>query len=429
MTAMTNSLAAMGGRPAVSRPLQPFTGIGAHERAAVLKFLDGGTPLSGFHGSPRPTFFGGAEVRAFEAEWCARFGVSHAITVNSATSALIAAMGAIGIGPGDEVITSPYTMTATAVAPIFYGGIPVFADIEPDHFCLDPASVERAITPRTRAIIAVNIFGHPAELAKLRQLADARGIYLIEDNAQGALAEENGRLAGTIGHIGIYSLNIHKHVQTGEGGILVTEDADLARRLQLIRNHGENVIDWLKIDDITNLVGMNIRMTELSAAVGRAQLERIDELVGRAESIAGRLSEGVKGLRGITPPVVRQGCRHSYFMWSCKLDPGALGISRPAFAKALGAEGFPNAEGYVAPIYMIPLFQKRIAIGNQGFPFNLGNRTYSRGDCPVTEAMHDRFLLQFQPVSWDADDEQVDMLIDAVHKVHRHAAVLAEAAE
>jgi dTDP-4-amino-4,6-dideoxygalactose transaminase len=423
---MTNYLAALGGRPAVSRPLQPFSSIGAHERAAALKFLDGGTPLSGFHGSARPTFFGGQEVRAFEAEWCARFGVSHAITVNSATSALIAAMGAIGISPGDEVITSPYTMTATAIAPLFYGGIPVFADIEPDHFCLDPVAVERAITPKTRAIIAVNIFGHPAEL---RQLADARGIYLIEDNAQGALAEEDGRLAGTIGHIGIYSLNIHKHIQTGEGGVLVTEDADLARRLQLIRNHGENVIDWLKVEDITNLVGMNIRMPELSAAVGRAQFERIDELVDRAEAIAKRLSDGVGNLRGITPPAVRKGCRHTYFMWSCKLDPDLLGISRSAFAKALTAEGFPNAEGYVAPIYTLPLFQKRIAIGAHGFPFNLSDRTYARGDCPVTEAMHGKFLLQFQPVSWEADDEQVDMLIDAVHKVHRHAGRLAEAAE
>ncbi|HZR76039.1 DegT/DnrJ/EryC1/StrS family aminotransferase [Bradyrhizobium sp.] len=426
---MTDSLAVFGGRPAVRRPLQPFNGIGAHERGAVLRFLDSGSVLSGFHGSPRPTFFGGSEVRAFEDAWCKRFGVGHAVTVNSATSALIAAMGAIGIGPGDEVITSPYTMSATAMAPLFYGGIPVFADIEPEHFCLDVASVERAITSKTRAIIAVNIFGHPAELTKLRQLADARGIYLVEDNAQAALAEESGHLSGTIGHIGIFSLNIHKHIQTGEGGVLVTEDADLARRLQLIRNHGENVIDWLKVEDITNLVGMNVRMPELAAAVGRAQLERIDELVDRAESISKRLSDGVGNLRGITPPSVRQGCRHVYFMWSCKLDPGALGISRSAFAKALSAEGVPNAEGYVAPIYTLPLFQKRIAIGRDGFPFNLGNRTYALGDCPVVEAMYERSLLQFQPVSWDADDEQVDMLIEAFHKVHRHASVLAEAAE
>jgi perosamine synthetase len=419
---MREHLAICGGTPAVRRPLGAFRGIGSHERDAVARFFDQAGPLSGFHGSAQPTFFGGAEVRAFEAEWCRRFNVAHAISLNSATSALIAAMGAVGIGPGDEVITSPYTMTATAVAPLFYGGIPVFADIEPDHFCLDVAAVERAISPRSRAIIAVNIFGHPAELSKLRALADARGICLVEDNAQAVLAEEGSRLAGTIGHIGIYSLNIHKHIQTGEGGVCVTADADLAQRLQLIRNHGENVVDWLKVKDLTNIVGFNFRMTELSAAIGRAQLARIDELVARAENIAQRLTKGTTGLAGFTPPAVRPTCRHNYFMWSAKIDPALLGTSRASFSKALAAEGFPHAQGYVDPIYRLPMFQQRIAIGRDGFPFNLGTRTYPAGLCPVAEDMRDGQLLQFQPVSWEADDDQIDMLIESIRKVHRHAA-------
>lgn len=426
---MTEPLALHGGPAAVRRPLQPFSGIGARERDAVVRFFDRGTPLSGFHGSAQPTFFGGPEVRAFEAGWCRRFGVAHAISVNSATSALIAAMGAIGIGPGDEVITSPYTMTATAVAPLFYGGIPVFADIDADYFCLDVESVERAITPRTRAILAVNIFGHPAELKKLRALADARGLYLVEDNAQAVLAEEAGRLAGTIGHIGIYSLNIHKHIQTGEGGVCVTDDSALAKRIQLIRNHGENVIDWLEVDDLTNIVGFNFRMPELTAAIGLAQLAQIDELVERAESIAKRLSEGTSNLGGFTVPSVREGCRHNYFMWSAKIDPAQLGASRNAFSRALTAEGLPNAQGYVEPIYRIPMFQRRIAIGRDGFPFNLSDRTYPEGLCPVAEAMRDTNLLQFQPVSWDADDDQVEMMIEAIRKVHRHAATLDGGAE
>jgi perosamine synthetase len=421
---MKEHLAIHGGTPAVQRPLGPFRGIGSHERDAVIRFFDQAGPLSGFHGSAQPTFFGGPEVRAFEAEWCRRFNVAHAISLNSATSALIAAMGAVGIGPGDEVITSPYTMTATAVAPLFYGGIPVFADIEPDYFCLDVAAVEQAITPRTRVIIAVNIFGHPAELSKLRALADARGIYLVEDNAQAVLAQEGSRLAGTIGHIGIYSLNIHKHIQTGEGGVCVTADAELAQRLQLIRNHGENVVDWLKVKDLTNIVGFNFRMTELSAAIGRAQLTRIDELVARAENIAKRLTDGTTGLSGFTPPAVRPTCRHNYFMWSARIDPPRLGTSRASFSAALAAEGVPHAQGYVDPIYRLPMFQQRIAIGGKGFPFNLGARTYPAGLCPVAEEMRDAQLLQFQPVSWDADDDQVDMLIEAIRKVHNHAANL-----
>lgn len=426
---MNEQLAIHGGTPAVRRPLQPFRGIGSHERDAAIQFFDRAGPLSGFHGSAQPTFFGGPEVQAFESEWRKRFGVDHAISLNSATSALIAAMGAIGIGPGDEVITSPYTMTATAVAPLFYGGIPVFADIEPDYFCLDPAAVERAMTPRTRAIIAVNIFGHPAELSKLRALADAKGIYLIEDNAQAVLAEERSRLAGTIGHIGIYSLNIHKHIQTGEGGICVTGDADLAKRLQLIRNHGENVVDWLQVKDLTNIVGFNFRLTELSAAIGRAQLARIDGLVARAEDVSQRLTSGTADLAGFTPPAVRATCRHNYFMWSAKIEPARLGVPRDVFCKALAAEGVPIAQGYVDPIYRIPMFQQRIAIGGKGFPFNLSDRTYPAGLCPVAEEMRDSCLLQFQPVSWEADRDQVDMMIEAFRKVHRHAAALQEAAE
>jgi dTDP-4-amino-4,6-dideoxygalactose transaminase len=426
---LSEKLAINGGSPAVSRPLKEFSGIGVHEREAVMSFLDRATPLSGFHGSARPTFFGGPEVRAFEDAWRERFGVEHVVSVNSATSGLIAAMGAIGIGPGDEVITSPYTMTATAIAPLIYGGIPVFADIDPDYFCLDPASAQRAITPRTRAILAVNLFGHPAELAKLRALADAKGLYLIEDNAQAVLAEERGRLAGTIGHIGIFSLNIHKHIQTGEGGICITADADLARRLQLIRNHGENVVDWLKVKDLTNLVGFNFRLPELSAVVGRAQLERLDELVARVELIAQRLTEGTSNLAGFSPPAVRAGCRHVYFMWSAKIDPAQLGASRAAFSKALAAEGVPNAQGYVEPIYWLPMFRHRVAIGKQGFPFNLSERTYPHGLCPLAEAMHRTNLIQFQPVSWDVDDEQVEMVIEAIRRVHRQAESLHDEAE
>jgi dTDP-4-amino-4,6-dideoxygalactose transaminase len=426
---MTERLAILGGRPAVRRPLQPFSGIGADERAAVLRFLDSGGRLSGFHGSPQPTFFGGPEVQAFEAAWRDYFGVTHAISVNSATSALIAAMGAIAIGPGDEVIVPPLTMTSTAVAPLFYGGIPVFADIDRDYFCLDPGSVELAITPMTRAIIAVNLFGHPAELTRLREIADRRGIYLIEDNAQAVLAEEDGRLAGTIGHIGVYSLNVHKHIQTGEGGVLVTADAELAKRLQLIRNHGENAVDWLDVKDLSNIIGFNFRMTELVAAVARTQLARVEPLVERVETIAERLTAGIADLPGLTPPKVRAGCRHNFYLWSMKVDAGMLGTSRALFSRALAAEGFPNAEGYVRPIYRIPMFQQRIAIGGSGFPFTLRDRHYPPGLCPVAEAMHTSELLQFQPVSWDVDDEQIEMMIAALRKVHAQAAALPQAAQ
>lgn len=423
---MNSKLAILGGEPAVKRPLGAFNSIGAEEKAAVIEFLDKGIVLSGFHGSARPSFFGGEQVLAFEAAWKARMGTRHAVSVNSATSGLMAAMGAIGIGPGDEVIVPPYTMTASALAPLVYGGIPVFVDIEPDYFCLDPVLVEQAITPATKAILAANLFGHPAELKRLRALADARGLYLIEDNAQAVIAEEDGKLAGTVGHIGIYSLNVHKHIQVGEGGVCVTEDDNLALRLQLIRNHGENVIDWLNVKDLTNLIGYNYRMTEITAAMARVQLDKVDRLVERVERVCNALTAGLSDLEGLTPPAIRPGCRHNYYMWSAKFDAAAVGASREQFCKALAAEGFPNAGGYVKPIYQIPMFQQRIAIGSQGFPFNTAARqqSYAKELCPVTERMHERELVQFQPVSWDVDEEQTEMLIEAVRKVHRNAQAL-----
>lgn len=423
---MNSKLAIFGGEPAVKRPLDAFNAIGPEEKAAVINFLDQGTVLSGFHGSARPSFFGGEQVVAFEAAWNARFGTKHSISVNSATSGLMAAMGAIGIGPGDEVIVPPYTMTATAVAPLVYGGIPVFVDIDPDYFCLDPVLVEQAITPATKAIIAVNLFGHPAELTSLRALADAKGLYLIEDNAQAVIAEEDGKLAGTIGHIGVYSLNVHKHIQVGEGGVCVTNDPELALRLQLIRNHGENVTDWLNVKDLSNLVGFNYRMTEITAAMARVQLEKVDALVERVERVCNTFTQGLSDLTGLTPPKVRQGCRHTYYMWSAKFDTALVGTTREKFSNALAAEGFPNAGGYVKPIYQIPMFQQRIAIGKNGFPFNAGaqQRPYPQGLCPVTERMHTKELIQFQPVSWNVDATQTEMLIEAVRKVHRNAAAL-----
>jgi len=376
--------------------------------------------LSAFYGSWGDEFLGGPQVKAFEAAWAARFRVPHAVSMNSATSGLMAAMGAIGIGPGDEVIVPPYTMSATAMAPLIYGGIPVFADIDPETFCLDIGEVERAITPRTKAIIAVNLFGHPAPLARLRALADSHGLKLVEDNAQSPLAEENGRLAGTVGHIGVFSLNYHKHVHTGEGGMCVTADADLALRLQLLRNHGENIVEPVGMKDISNMVGFNFRMTELSAAVGLAQLAKIDAHVSTREAVATTLTAGLRGLEGVTVPAVRTGCRHVHYLWCPRLDEAILGISRERFSAALAAEGFPHFNGYVRPLYMLPVFQKRIAIGSAGHPFNLWKGKYEAGACPVAERMHYRELLCFETCMHQIDHAAAGALAEAFRKVHRH---------
>lgn len=421
---MADGLAILGGRPVLPSPLRPYRSFCGAERDAAVEVIEKGC-LSGFLGSWGEAYHGGERVRRLEEEWGRRFRTAHAVSVNSATSGLIAAMGAVGISPGDEVIVPPLTMSATVVAPLFYGGIPVFVDVEPETFCLDVDLVKARLSPRTRAVLAVNLFGHPARLHDLRALCDSKGIHLVEDNAQGPLAMEGERYAGAIGHIGVYSLNVHKHIQAGEGGICVTDDPDLARRLRLIRNHAENAVEPLGLDPPVNLVGFNFRMTELTAAVALEQLRRIDAHVDRRIALAEALTEGARGLEGLTPPVVRPGCRHVYYLWALRCDERALGISREAFSRALAAEGFPHSTGYVRPLYHLPVFQRRIAIGRNGYPFSLGAPDYARERCPFAERLYERDLLCFEPCAYDVDPPTRDRLIEALRKVHRHRDTLA----
>ncbi|MGE3538599.1 MAG: DegT/DnrJ/EryC1/StrS family aminotransferase [Candidatus Tectimicrobiota bacterium] len=417
-------LALLGGTPVLSQPLPPYQAFGPEAMEAVTAVMQGGC-LSGFYGSWGDQFFGGPMVRALEEAWRERFEVQHAIAVNSATSGLSAAMGAIGLNPGDEVIIPPYTMSATAMAPLLYGGIPVFADIEPHTFCLDPQAVRQAITPRTRAILAVNLFGHPAPLADLMALAREHGLYLVEDNAQAPLAMHNGHYTGTLGHIGVFSLNYHKHIQAGEGGICVTNDATLAQRLQLIRNHGENVVAELGLEHTANLIGFNYRMPELSAAIALTQLQHSAHHVCQRIQLAQRLTEGVMTLPGLRPPLVRPGCRHVYYVWALRYDASVLGVSRQLLSQALAAEGFPHFTGYVRPLYMLPVFQQRLAFGNQGYPFNLSSVQYTPGMCPVAEQMYAEELLGYETCAYAVDEAQAARLVAALHKVYAHGDRLA----
>lgn len=420
---MMSDLALFGGKPAVETPLLPYRSIGEAERRQVLEVLDS-QQLSGFFANWQRGFLGGPKVQGFEAAWSKRFSVKHSVSVNSNTSGLYAAIGAVGVGPGDEVIVPCTTMSATAMAPLVYGGIPVFADLDEDTFCIDIDSVHANLTEKTKAIIAVNLFGHAAPLAELRALCDERGIMFIEDNAQGPLAAEQGRYCGTIGHIGVFSLNYHKHVHTGEGGMCCTDDDRLAERLRMIRNHAEGLVEDAAVDDLTNMVGFNYRMTELQAAVGLAQLDHVDEHVDRRKRAAEALSDGASDLDGIIAPTVRAGCEHVYYCWVPRYDATTVGPSRTVFVKALNAEGFPCSEGYVRPLYLLPLFRERRAIGANGFPFTLSNRTYRPGLCPTAERLYERELIFFQPCAWEMDDETVERLVTALHKVHANREAL-----
>jgi perosamine synthetase len=417
------ALAIDGGTPVRSEPFPPTQTIGAEERDAVLDVLESGS-LSQFLGVWGEEFLGGKWVLRCEQAVRERLGSAHAVSVNSATTALQVSLAAVGIEPGDEVIVPPYTMSATAASVVLSDAIPVFADIEVETYGLDPASVEERITPHTRAIVAVHLFGHPARMGELTELADRHGLRLIEDAAQSLGATWDGRETGTIGDAGVMSLNRHKIIQSGEGGVVVTDDPQVAQVAQLVRNHGEVVVANTDLPSIANTVGSNYRLSELHAAIATAQLTKLDDLLGVRQALGARLGGRLDGLPGIQPGLPAAGCTHGYYLFPVRLDPEQLGVSRRAVARALRAEGIPATEGYVEPIYLQPMYQQRIARGTRGFPWTggpwQGEVSYERGICPVAERMYETDLMLLDVCRAPLTAHDVDDVADAFEKLLEH---------
>ncbi|HZS11243.1 MAG TPA: DegT/DnrJ/EryC1/StrS family aminotransferase, partial [Nitrospirales bacterium] len=351
-TAMKPAL--LGGAPVRTEPFPAYPVIGDEEKAAVMAVLDSGR-LSTFSAS-RQGFLGGQQIQAFEKAFAAYHGVKHAIAVNSATSGLHAAVAACGIGPGDEVIVPPYTFTATATAVLHHNAIPVFADVDPVTFCLDPRSVERAITPRTKAIIPVHLLGHPAEMGALLAIARKHGLSIIEDCAQAPGARYHGRLVGTMGDCGVYSFQETKNMATGEGGMIVTDNDELAERARMVRNHGEAVVAGEKRSYLSSTIGWNYRMTEIEAAIGLVQLRKLDALNQSRRDLAGYLLKHLPRHAGLGYPDEPSGLFHVYHVFAATYDEDAMGLPRARFLEALAAEGIPVGGGYPRPLYHNPLF-------------------------------------------------------------------------
>jgi dTDP-4-amino-4,6-dideoxygalactose transaminase len=415
------TLAINGGKPVRKHPFPPsYQNIGEEEKQAVLEVLDRKV-LSQFLGEWTPDFYGGPNVRQLEKDWARYFRIKHAVSVNSATSGLYAAAGAAGVVPGDEVIVSPYTMTASATAALVYGGIPVFADIDPRIFCIAPESIRKCITPHTKAIIVVDIFGHPADMDEIMEIASDHDLVVIEDAAQAPGATYKGRFAGTLGDIGVYSLNVHKTIQCGEGGVIVTNNDEYAERVQLIRNHAEVVVKEKGVKNLVNMIGYNYRMTEIEAAIAREQLKKLEKLHKPRVEAANYLTKQLTGLKGIATPVVKSHVIHGYYVYAIRYDETAYGVPRDRIVAALTAEGIPLEQGYVEPIYLEPLYQNRIAFGKDGYPFTYpgykGTVCYDRGICPVCERMHFKELMHTNVCNAVVSKQDLDDVVTAMHKV------------
>ena len=422
-----SKLAILGGNPIRTNEFPNRVSMGNEEKQAALRVLDSDV-LSGFIGAAGKFFNGGAEVRAFENLWASSFGFKNAISVNSWTTGLQVAVGAIGIEPGDEVICPPFTMSASATAALFYGGIPIFADVDRSRFTLDPASVEACVTPRTRAIMVVHLFGYPADMDAIMAIAKKYNLKVIEDAAQAPGVLYRGLPVGAIGDIGGFSLNFHKHIHTGEGGLLVTNSDNLALRSQLIRNHGENATEAYGVEDISNTIGSNYRFTELQAAIAVEQFKRLKGFLNHREKLARYLDSRLMELPGLTIQKLEPGSTHSYYMYPIRYDEVALGVPRGVFLKAVAAEmpkprfwdTTPLAEGYVKPLYLNPVYQKCIAIGRKGFPFNTNpgiTYTYPKGLCPVAENLYEKELLLSPLIREGMKQTDIAQFADAIEKV------------
>ncbi|MDC0152046.1 DegT/DnrJ/EryC1/StrS family aminotransferase [Deltaproteobacteria bacterium] len=419
-TAVLEKLALFGGPKTIKTKFKRSNPIGVKEVQAATKVIKSGV-LSQFLGTWHEDFFGGTKVKEFERQCEAFFGVKHAITVNSWTSGLTAAIGAIGIEPGDEVIATPWTMCATATAILHWNAIPVFADIEPETFNIDPASVEANITPYTKAIIAVDIFGHSADMDSLLDIAERHGLKLISDSAQAPGTYYKGKITGTLAHVGGYSLNYHKHIHTGEGGILVTNNDVIAERLRLIRNHAEAVVGDKGVSDLRNMLGHNFRLGEIECAIGIEQLKKLKGIVNVRQHIADKLSQKLSGLPGLRTPIVKPNCTHAYYMYPMVLDVNLLGVSRARIIQALEAEGISGLAGGYVNLHLLPMYQQKMAYGSKGFPWtsDICHRevSYEKGICPIAERLHEFTYLGFAMCMHELSDEGVDLIGQALCKV------------
>ena len=388
--------------------------IGTREINAAVKVLETGK-LSEFIGAwNQDKFFGGHQVKHLESTVCEKFGVKHAISVNSWTSGLITAIAALGLEPGDEVITTPWTMSATAMAILHSNCIPVFADIDPVTFNIDPSCVRRLVTNRTRAVLAVDIFGLSADISALRQICNEHNLKLVSDCAQAPGAKVDESYAGTIADIGGFSFNYHKHIHCGEGGVVVTNDDDLAVKCQLIRNHAESVVGDRNLQHLPNMVGYNFRLTEIESSIAATQLSMLDRAVQEKQSQAKTITNILKDTPGLRLPDIPTGYTHAYYIYGIVLDCSRDPLARELLLEKLGPN-FPIIKAY-QNIHRLPIFERRKIYSISDLPWclNDNHQEYGPGTCPVAEDLFDKSFVGIPLCQYELTE---DLTIEIATKI------------
>jgi len=425
-----DKLAVLGGKPIISQGFAEYTSIGHAEISAAEEVLNS-KKLSEFIGSSGDFFLGGRKVRELESRWSNYFHVNNAISVNSWTSGLWVAIGALGLEPGSEVIVSSWTMAATATTILHWNLVPVFADIDESTFNLNPIDVENRITKRTRAIVSPDIFGQSADIESLQLLCKKYDLKLVSDSAQSPGAKRNGYFAGTASDIGGFSLNYHKHIHSGEGGVAVTNSPDLALRMQLLRNHGEVVLGQNpELEGNFGILGMNMRLGEIESAIANVQLGALNEAIESRRRGAHLLSNLISELEGIYVPELLPGNDHVYYVFGMKFDCARIGVSRSTLVTALKAEGVPAIQEGYQNIHKLPLFVKELTYRRNALPYSLlpsrRRRELSATHLPIAERLHQSDFVGMNWCAKEFTDNEVKQLGNAFQKVWENLDYLRE---
>ena len=368
-------LAIKGGKPIRTKPFHKWPIYGEEEEKALLEVL-----RSGLWG------IGGKKNEEFAEEFAKYQGAKYGVTCANGTVAIEISLRALNIGFGDEVIIPAYTFMATAQAVLYVNAFPKFVDIDPDTYTMDPREVEKAITSKTKAIIPVHIGGAPANMDEIMEIAERHNLYVIEDAAQAHLAEYKGKIVGGIGDLGIFSFQESKNMTAGEGGIITTNNEELAEKCYSLREHGRlRDKPWY----FHNILGWNYRMTEIQAAILREQLKKLPKITEERRRNAEYLTSILKEVDGISPGYTAPYVKHAYHLYLIDYYPDKVGLSKELFIKAVNAEGVPLSGGYMWPAYTNPVFSnpKNMPICPYKCPLIGREIKYFKGMCPNAEKL------------------------------------------
>lgn len=406
---MGDRLAVHGGEPVRKTPFPKERKVGEEEINELREVIETGWLFR----------WGGSKVQAFEKAFADRHGVRFAVACSSGTAAIHLAIAALQLEPGDEVITAPITDIGS-IAPILKeGGIPLFADVDPETGNMDPESVDRLIGPRTKALLLVHLAGNPCDMDAFVAIAKRNGLTLIEDCAQAHLAEYKGKLVGTIGHIGCFSLQQSKHITTGDGGVSITDDEELATKMVLFMDKG-----WERGAMTPHrkyvMLGLNYRMNELTGAVALAQMKRLDWVVAERHRKGRLLSQLIAECTFVKPQKVLEGCKEVYWHYELLVQPHTP-FTADEFAKALQAEGIPCSAHYIGkPIFLChEALRRQKVFGTSYFPFDHASREvrYDETTCPRAQDYLNRLIVL--PLHEFLSDDDVADMAKAIIKVER----------